>query len=277
MAGRRELMTTAETPGERAGHDETHLFQGERRARIVRRLFERGRVDVGELAQEFGVTGETIRRDLTELQRERLARRVHGGAVPWRGSMLVPRLEVREGHNVSEKQRIASAALAEVPERGTLIIDSGSTALHLADMLHRDRDLVVVTNSIPIMRSLATTTRPKVIGLGGKLERRTMAFVDETGVDMLRDIRVDVLFFGCDGMSPENGYMTPYREEVAIKRAMMACARRVVMMFDHSKVGNDQLFRFAHINEVDIIYTDDQVDDGTVARIEDQGPVVVRV
>jgi DeoR family fructose operon transcriptional repressor len=253
------------------------MFQGERRAQIIRRLIDHGRVDVGELAEEFGVTGETIRRDLTELQRERLVRRVHGGAVPWRGSMLVPRLEVREGRNVDEKRRIAGAALAEVPERGTLIIDSGSTALHLADMLYRDRDLVVVTNSIPIMRSLATTVRPKVVGLGGKLERRTMAFVDEMGVDMLRDIRVDVLFFGCDGMAPENGFMTPYREEVAIKRAMMASARRVVMMFDHSKVGNDQLFRFADINEVDTVYTDAGVDDSTVAHIEEQGPVVVRV
>ncbi|MGD8684453.1 MAG: DeoR/GlpR family DNA-binding transcription regulator, partial [Chloroflexota bacterium] len=241
-------MTHPDTPAGSGLVRPSPMFQGERRAQIMRRLVERGRVDVGDLAEEFGVTGETIRRDLTELQRERLVRRVHGGAVPWRGSMLVPRLEVREGRNVEEKRRIASAALAEVPERGTLIIDSGSTALHLADLLQRDRDLVVVTNSIPIMRSLATTARPKVIGLGGKLERRTMAFVDDAGVDMLKGIRVDVLFFGCDGMSPEHGYMTPFREEVAIKRAMMACARRVVMMFDHSKVRNDQLFRFADLD-----------------------------
>ena len=252
------------------------LFQAERRAQILKRVHDRGRVDVANLADEFRVTGETIRRDLTELQRERLVRRVHGGAVPWRGSMLVPRLAEREGHMVQEKRRIARAALAEVPERGTLIIDSGSTALHLADMLHRDRDLVVVTNSIPIMRSLATTERPKVIGLGGKLERRTMAFVDEAGVEMLADIRVDVLFFGCDGMSVDAGYSTPFRAEVALKRAMMACARRTVMMFDHSKVANEQLFRFAALDEVDIIYSDSGMDDLTAARIEEQGPRVVR-
>jgi DeoR family fructose operon transcriptional repressor len=270
-------MAEPETDGAATASAPGQMFQGERRARIMNRLLERGRVDVSELAGEFGVTSETIRRDLTALEHERLVRRVHGGAVPWRGSMLVPRLRVREGHNVDEKRRIARAALAEVPERGTLIIDSGSTALHLADLLHRDRDLVVVTNSIPIMRSLATTERPKVIGLGGKLERRTMAFVDEIGVEVLGDIRVDVLFFGCDGMSPESGFMTPFRAEVALKQAMMACARRIVMMFDHSKVGNDQLFRFADIDQVDVIYTDDGVDDRTVAQIEERGPVVVRV
>lgn len=253
------------------------MFQGERRAEVLKRVLENGRVDVGELAAEFEVTGETIRRDLTELQRERLVRRVHGGAVPWRGSVLVPRLEVREGYSTEEKRRIAKAAHDEVPRTGTLIIDSGSTALHLADVLDRDRDLTVITNHVPIIRSLASTEHPEVVVLGGALRRRTMAFVDETGVESLRDMTVDVTFIGCDGMSPERGFTTPYREEVAIKQAMMAAARRVVMMFDHSKVGNDQLFRFADIDEVDIIYTDDGVDDSTVAHIEELGPVVVRV
>ncbi len=270
-------MTQGETSPDREFGRAGPLFQGERRAQIMKRVLERGRVDVAELAADFEVTSETIRRDLTELQRERLVRRVHGGALPWRGSMLVPRLEVREGRNVEEKRRIASAALVEVPATGSLIIDSGSTALHLADGLDRKRDLTVVTNHIPIIRSLATTERPNVVVLGGALRRRTLAFVDETGVETLRDMTVDVAFIGCDGMSPERGFTTPYREEVAIKRAMMAAARRVVMMFDHSKVGNEQLFRFADIDEVDIIYTDSGMSDDTVSILEERGPVVVRV
>jgi DeoR family fructose operon transcriptional repressor len=252
------------------------LFQGERRAQILKRVVERGRVDVTDLAGEFNVTGETIRRDLTELQRERLVRRVHGGAVPWRGSVIVPRLEVREGHNVIEKRRIARAAAAEVPLTGSIIIDSGSTALQLADILDRERELTVVTNHVPIIRSLATSEHPEVIVLGGALRRRTMAFVDETSVDTLRDMTVDVAFIGCDGMSPERGFTTPYREEVAIKRAMMASARRVVMMFDHSKVGNEQLYRFADIDEVDVIYTDTGMDDRIAALLRERGPEVIR-
>jgi DeoR family transcriptional regulator, fructose operon transcriptional repressor len=252
------------------------MFQVERRERIMQRLLREGRVDVTDLAESFDVTGETIRRDLTHMQRERLVRRVHGGAVPWRGTAIVPRLEVREGINVDEKRRIAAAATGEVPERGSLIIDSGSTALHLADQLDRERDLTVITNSIPIIRSLALSDRPHVVVLGGALERKTMAMVDETGVELLRDIIVDVLFIGCDGMSPETGFTTPYRAEVAIKRAMMASARRIVMMFDHSKIGNEQLFRFATVEEVDVIITGIEVDDATAARMEAQGPVVIR-
>jgi DeoR family fructose operon transcriptional repressor len=253
------------------------MFQGERRAQIMARILEHGRVDVAELAEEFDVTGETIRRDLTELQHQRLVRRVHGGAVPWRGAMIVPRLEVRESRNVENKRRIATAALEEVPEGGSLIIDSGSTTLLLADLLHRDRDLTVITNSVPVIRSLALTDGPEIVVLGGLLKRLSGAMIDETGIDMLRDITVDVLFIGCDAMSPERGFTVPYRDEVAIKRAMMGSARRVVMMFDHSKVGNEQLFRFGSIDEVDTIITDTGVDDATTALLEQQGPVVIRV
>lgn len=252
------------------------MFQVERRELIMQRLQRDGRVDVSELAEAFDVTGETIRRDLTDLQEERLVRRVHGGAVPWRGASQVPHLEIREGLNVEEKRRIAAMAVHEVPDQGSLIIDSGSTALHLAEMLDRERELTVITNSMPIARALATTEWPEIMVLGGMLERRTLAMVDETGVELLRDITVDVAFIGCDGLSLDRGFTTPYRAEVAIKRAMMASARRVVMMADHSKFGNEQLFRFASIDEVDVFITGVEVDDATVARLEGLGPVVIR-
>lgn len=253
------------------------LFQFERREQIMERVLTKGSVDVSELAKEFEVTSETIRRDLTDLQRDRFVRRVHGGAVPWRSWIFEPKLERRESQNVEEKHRIARAALEEVPERGAILIDSGSTSAHLADLLDRDRDLTVITNSIPIVQSLATTERPEVVVIGGRLQRNTMAFVDESGVDMLREITVDVLFMGCDGVSPERGFTTPYRGEVAIKRAMMASARRTVMMFDHSKIGNDQLLRIAPVCDIDIIITGAKVSDAAAARLAEQGPTVTRV
>ena len=270
-------MTQPETRAGDSGSRSGALFQVERREQIMERVLRDGRVDVADLALAFDVTSETIRRDLTDLQEERLVRRVHGGAVPWRSWIFEPQLRVRESQNVDEKRRIARAALQEVPEQGAILIDSGSTAAHLADLLDRDRQLTVITNSVPIVQSLATTERPEVVLIGGTLRRNTMAFVDETGVDMLRDLTVDVLFMGCDGVSPGRGFTTPYRSEAAIKRAMMASARRTVMMFDHSKVGNDQLLRFAPIGDVDLIITGAEVDDVTASLFEEQGPIVTRV
>ena len=113
--------------------------------------------------------------------------------------------------------------------------------------------------------------------IGGFLKKKTMAMVDSTGVDAVRDLVVDVRFASCDGVSPERGFTTPYREEVPIKRAMMAAARWVVMLFDHANVGNDQLFRFAAVDEVDTIITDGAVPLATVHALQDLGPQVIRV
>jgi DeoR family fructose operon transcriptional repressor len=260
-------MATDAGDREQPGRD-GHLFQVERRERILDRIERDGRVDVGDLARTFDVTSETIRRDLTDLQDDQLVRRVHGGAVPWRPRTTVPELRVREGQNADEKRRIAALAALEVPERGSIIIDSGSTASHVADLLDRDRDLTVYTNSIPIAQSLAQTERPRVVLLGGTLRRRTLALVDDTTVEQVRDLAVDVLFFGCDGMTPERGFSTPYRSEVSIKRAMMGAARRTVMMFDHTKAGSDQDYRFAGLEDVDVVITGREIDPEVAARIE---------
>ena len=231
-------------------------------------------MDVAELAERFDVTTETIRRDLTDLQDTRLIRRVHGGAVPWRSWLFEPKLEVRRGQNAEEKQRIAKIALEEVPDQGSIMIDSGSTTAHFADLLPLDHQLTVITNSIPVVQSLAATDHMELMVIGGTLRKNTMALVDASGAETLRDITVDVLFIGCDGASLERGFTTPYRDEVTIKHAMMASARRIVMMFDHSKIGNDQLLRFAFIDEVDRIITGSEVDDSTVARFQEKGPEV---
>lgn len=261
---------------EAVGDAATPAFLVERRQAIVERVHKAGRADVAELAVAFDVTTETIRRDLIALERDRLVRRVHGGAMPWRNGRFEPVLDIRMRQNAEAKSRIANAALQELPERGSIIIDSGSTAAYFADVLDRDRDLTVITNSIPIVTSLATTALPRVTLIGGGLRRDTMALVDEAGVEMLDGITVDALFLACDGVSLDRGFTTPYRHEAALKKAMLASARRAVMLFDHSKIGNDQLLRFAHIGDVDVIITDAEVADSTVAMLEDQGPVVIR-
>lgn len=251
-------------------------FLIERRNRILQQVLDEGRVDVSALADAFQVTTETIRRDLVALEQDRLVQRVHGGAVPWHNRGFEPLLDVRLSQHADEKRRIAHAALAELPDRGTVIIDSGSTTALLADALDRERDLTVITNSIPVLTTLAATPKPDVILLGGALRRDTMALVDETGVEALDGMTADVLFLSCDGVSPERGFTTPYRHEAAIKGAMLASARRVVMVFDHSKVGHDHLFRFATFDDVDVIVTGTELDAATAHLLEAEGPEVRR-
>lgn len=230
-------------------------LQSQRQEQILIRTRGHGRVEVTALADAFGVTTETIRRDLSELQARRLLRRVHGGAVPWDVVRFEPLVKTREGQHADEKRRIAAAAVAELPPEGTVIVDSGSTTHYFAGYFPRDQRLTVVTNSLLSARVFVAHELLDVVVLGGRVRKNTAAVVDAEAVEVLRGMTVDAVFLGCDGVSAERGLTTPYREEVAVKRAMIRAARRVVLLADHSKIGNDHFLRFAEVSEVDTMIT----------------------
>ncbi|MEM9564809.1 MAG: DeoR/GlpR family DNA-binding transcription regulator [Actinomycetota bacterium] len=252
------------------------LFQSERHREIVARTLQVGRVDVAELAVEFDVTAETIRRDLSELQNRQLVRRVHGGAVPWQTQGFEPLLAVRNDQQVAEKRRMAAMAVQELPDSGTIIIDSGSTLTVFAEHLPRDRAMRVVTNSLLIAQVLAENEAIEVVVLPGKVRKNTLAMVDSATVTAVAPLNVDTLFISSDGMSPERGLTTPYREEAALKRTMVESAGRVVALVDFSKQGKDHLVRFANWTDVDVLVTDSRADEATAATIEAMGPTVLR-
>ncbi len=263
-------MTTA------AEHTGRALFQTERQREIMALALQHGRVDVAQLAHTFQVTTETIRRDLSELQGRRLVRRVHGGAVPWETTGFEPLLAVRNDLQVAEKRRIARLAVQELPDSGTIIIDSGSTLTPLAECLPRDRELQVVTNSLLTAQALAKNDLVDVVVLGGGLRKNTFAMVDAQTVAAVGELSVDTLFISADGMSLTRGLTTPYREEAALKQAMIASAGRVVALIDFSKMGQKHLVRFADWSSIDVLVTDLRADDETVAAIEALGPTVLR-
>lgn len=248
----------------------------ERQEKILDLAVEAGRVEVATLADRFRVTTETIRRDLAGLQEQRLLRRVHGGAVPWQRWRYEPSLSVRGSQHTEEKDRIAKRALEEIAGEDSIIIDSGSTAATLAGLLPGDRRMTVVTNSIPVVQVLAGNESIDVIVLGGALKKKTLALVDPMGVTELSTMAVDLAILGADGVSSARGFTTPHREEVEIKRAMLAAARRAVMLVDHSKFGSDYLYRIAKISEVDAVITGAEAPEDEAAAIAQLGPMVIR-
>lgn len=252
------------------------MYAEERHQAIVERARTDGRVDVAALAADLDVTAETIRRDLTTLERHGLLRRVHGGAIPVERLGFEPALAVRDTVLQAEKERIAKAALDELPQEGAVLLDAGTTTGRLADVLPTDRELTVVTNAIPIATKLATRRNLTVLLVGGRVRGRTMAAVGEWAAQLLRDTFVDVAFLGANGVSAERGLTTADTTEAAAKRAMMASARRTVVLADHTKVGNDQFARFGSLEDVDVLITDSGLDDQTAAELGALGPRVVR-
>jgi len=255
--------------------DLTNMYAEERQRWIVERARAGGRVEVAALAAELKVTTETVRRDLTTLERHALLRRVHGGAIPIERLGFEPALAARDTVLTAEKERIARMALAELPEEGSILLDAGTTTARLADALPTDRDLVVLTNALPIAMSLSVRPNITVLMLGGRVRGRTQAAVDAWALQALADSYVDVAFIGTNGISPERGLTTPDTTESAVKRAMIRAARRSVVLADHTKVGQDHLSRFAALDEIDTLITDSGLDAQVADELRSQGPKVL--
>ena len=200
---------------------------------------------------------------------------MHGGAIPIERLGFEPALPARDAVLTAEKERIARLALAELPDEGSILLDAGTTTARLADALPSDRELVVLTNCLPIAMSLSVRPNITVLLLGGKVRGRTQAAVDAWALQALADSYVDVAFIGTNGISPERGLTTPDTTESAVKRAVIRAARRAVVLADHTKVGQDHLSRFAALDEIDTLITDSGLDAQVADELRAQGPKVL--
>lgn len=252
------------------------MYAEERQRATVAQAHEHGRVDVTDLATTYGVSVETIRRDLQALEEAGVLRRVHGGAIPTGRGTFEIGLADRDTAMTTEKERIAKAALPELDGAATILLDAGTTTARLAELLPTDRELTVVTNSLPIAMSLSVRPNITAVTLGGRLRARTGSTVDTFALTALRGIFVDVAFLGTNGLSIERGLTTPDQAEAAVKSAMVRSARRAVVLADSSKVGTDHFVRFASLDEIEAVVTDTGLDHDAAEAITAAGPRVVR-
>ncbi|MGW3012299.1 DeoR/GlpR family DNA-binding transcription regulator [Streptomyces sp. NPDC001219] len=262
------------------------MYAPERQQEILRLARESGRVDVLSLADEFQVTAETVRRDLKALDRAGLVRRVHGGAIPAGRLDFEPDLAERDAVAADEKQRIARAALAELPggeggtgssgRSGSVILDAGTTAARLAAEIPLEAELTVVTHGLPVAARLADHPGLTLHLVGGRIRHRTRAAVDDWALRAYREINADVLFLATNGFSVDGGLTTPDLAEAAVKRTLIAAARRVVLLADSAKYGQQHFARFGELSDVDVLITDTGLSPDDALAIERAGTEVVR-
>lgn len=258
-----------------AADDGVDVYAPERHQQILATARADGRVDVNRLAEDLDVTPETIRRDLTVLERHGLVRRVHGGAIPVERLGFEPGIADREGKFAGEKERIAKAALDEVPDGGAVIFDAGTTTVRLAELLPTDRELTVVTHALPVAMVLAMRPGITLHLVGGTVRGRTLAAVGSWAERELADIHADVAFLGTNGLSVEHGLTTPDLAEASVKRALVANARRTVVLADHSKIGRVEFAHVVPLSAIDTVITDSGVEPELVEELEAAGPRVV--
>lgn len=252
------------------------MYAPERQQRILEVARAQGRVEVLALSADLGVTTETVRRDLTALERRGAVRRVHGGALPVERLEVEPPLATRTSQNAGAKRRIAARALDEVPTEGAILLDGGTTTRALAELLPDRPGLTVVTNSIDTAAVLQSHEHTDLYVLGGRVRGRTGATVGDWLVSALADVCVDVALIGANGYSPSRGMTTPDQAEAVAKRTMVRAARRAVVLANSTKAGDDHFHRFAGTESIDMLITDDGLDDDTAADLGVEGMTVVR-
>lgn len=243
------------------------MFAEERQRRIAELVGNAGRVNVTDLAVDFDITTETVRRDLAALERAGALQRVHGGAVPRRAhSLEEPTFGDREIHNLAQKTAVAQAALSLLGETMSISLDGGTTCAALARAIAEEAherqgaelrpcQLRVVTNSLSVIDSLANAPGIEIFVLPGRFRPITRAMVGPQTISAIDELHVDLAVLGTNGLS-EDGCSTPDHDEAATKTAFVRSGRRVAVLADSAKFGAVSLVRFAALERIDHLITD---------------------
>lgn len=236
------------------------MWAQDRHRRIHGLLHSVGQVSTDALAREFGVSHETVRRDLLELEAAGALRRVHGGAVmpgPKDEAPFAARLRVRR----REKQAIARAAAALIQPGQVCFVDAGSTTALFAAELARIADVTVITNSIDVA-GIIRRLRPEseTILLGGKLNGDVPGTYGELTMTEIARFRADLALLSPVGLNAEQGATDFVLQEAEVARAMTEHSRKVVLLADHSKLGAVSRVSFCACPRVDILVTDARAD-----------------
>jgi DeoR/GlpR family transcriptional regulator of sugar metabolism len=228
----------------------------ERRRKIISLLEESNSVLVPELSKVFNVTEETIRRDLEKLEKEGLLKRTHGGAVINDSINLDLPLKVREVTNIEGKRAIGIKVAEYINDGDTIMLDSSTTALQVAQRIKDKRKITVITNSINVVMELSTAKDCKVISTGGILRQSSMSFIGHVVEESIKNYNVDIAVVACKGVDMAKGITESNEMEVEIKKSMVEAAEKVFLLADYTKFNKISFLKMLKLDNVDTVFTD---------------------
>jgi DeoR/GlpR family transcriptional regulator of sugar metabolism len=223
----------------------------ERHEIIIKMINTNRMVKVTELMKEFGVSIETVRRDLEFLEKKGYLKRVYGGAIPNSPKGIEPPYAAREISHLAEKTAIAERVFELVEDRDTIVIDPGTTTLEVAKKLVAKEGLTVLTNSMPIANELIANESFKIFLLGGQLRNRELATSGALSVEFLSHFRVDKAIIGPGGVTAKNGITDYHFEEAQVRKKMIEIADTVIVVANYSKIGVSAFTQVCELSEVD--------------------------
>jgi DeoR family fructose operon transcriptional repressor len=244
-------------------------FSEERKQIIMEILNDKKRIVVPELCKLFNTSPATIRNDLNELQEAGLLKRTHGGAI-LNKQVSYENSFIKEVEHLAEKQAIAKQAIRLINDGDTIVIDTGTTTMELAKLLHTKNRLTIVVNDITIAAELERTCEASIVFIGGYVRRGLHCTVGPLAHIALRDLNVDKAFIATNGLTIE-GLSTPDMYQADIKKMMLEIADHTIILADSSKFGNTAFKLFARLEDFDTLITDDAADANTLNRFREHG------
>jgi len=253
----------------------------ERRNKIVDLVNAQGSVMVLDLSNLFGISEVTIRADLRLLEEKGLVTRFHGGAAK-PGSNLAESenqevvLEDRYQLASDPKKRIAQAAAAMIAEGMTVILDSGSTTMLIAEALAKKANITVITNSLPAAFALSENKDITLVVCGGTVRHKTHSMHGTIAERSLAGISADLMFVGADGIDATNG-ITTFNEGYSISGVMAAAAHKVIAVLDASKFNRRGFNQVLPMEKIDCVITDDGIGRQDKALLLETGTELITV
>ena len=236
----------------------------ERREALVSHLRTQGSTSVADLPRLFGVSIETIRRDLRLLESTGRIRRSYGRVAAADSGSFESSREFRVSHLVDEKERIARAAVEHLDTAETIFLDEGFHPL-------------LVGRALPTAIELAERPRTQVVVIGGRIRPITLAAVERWATRMLREMEPDLAVIGANGVNEEGWLTTPHASVAEVKETVLATAHRAVFVGSHTKFGHSTFARFGHVRQLERVITGRELRSSTARRLTGLGAVIERV
>jgi DeoR family glycerol-3-phosphate regulon repressor len=233
-----------------------------------------GKVTVEGLAEHFGVTLQTIRRDLTELSETGRLDRVHGGAVLPSGTTNIG-YEERRGLNTAEKIEIARLCAKAIPDDCSLFLNIGTSTEAVAAELLRHRNLLAVTNNMNVANILVANPDCQIVVAGGSLRRSDGGLVGTLTTETIRKFKFDIAVIGCSAMDDDGDLLDFDIQEVGVSQSIIAQSRRTFLVADHSKFKRNAPARIASLAEIDAFFTDRPLSQHLASLCQEWGVEVV--
>lgn len=251
------------------------MFAEERREMILAALRSKERIFAKDLAEEFGTSIDTIRRDLTVMEEHGLLKRTHGGAIPISKVRRFPvDNKVRYSEGTEHQNAIAKLAVKYIEQGDTIFIGGASIHYILLKYLPLDRNYTVITNSLTIAEKLKVLNNVETYIVCGKI-RDEEGIIDALATEFIRTLRIDVAFLTGGGFSARHGLSTSTPEGSAFQRAVAEVSRRKICLANFDKIGIEFFSRTLDAEELDLLITDWEAPDEEIGKIRKMGVKVI--